>query len=63
MRPTCVFDGYVLRCGPLTGVARSFLWALEAFAERGDARAILALPAGPALPELTQLAGSGVEVI
>jgi glycosyltransferase involved in cell wall biosynthesis len=63
VRPTCVFDGYVLRCGPLTGVARSFLWALEAFAARGDARAILALPAGPAMPEIAQLAGSGVDVL
>ncbi|MDA0374163.1 MAG: glycosyltransferase family 1 protein [Planctomycetota bacterium] len=60
---TCVFDGYVLRCGPLTGVARSFLWALEAFAARGETRSILAMPPGPSMPELEQVAAAGVEVI
>jgi glycosyltransferase involved in cell wall biosynthesis len=63
VRPTCVFDGYVLRCGPLTGVARSFLWALEAFARRGEVRALLALPEGPPLAELELVAAAGVEVV
>lgn len=63
MKHTCVFDGYVLRCGPLTGVARSFLWALAAFAARGEARAILALPEGEPLPELQALARGGVEIV
>jgi glycosyltransferase involved in cell wall biosynthesis len=63
VKPTCVFDGYVLRCGPLTGVGRSFLWALEAFAARADARPVLALPKGEALPELHQAAAAGVEIV
>lgn len=60
---TCVFDGYVLRCGPLTGVGRSFLWALEAFAAHAETRSVLAVPPGPAMPELQQIATAGVDVV
>jgi glycosyltransferase involved in cell wall biosynthesis len=46
------FDGGILGAGPITGVGRSFLHTLGAYAARDDARTVLLLPPGVALPDL-----------
>jgi alpha-1,3-rhamnosyl/mannosyltransferase len=47
---TIAFDGSCLAAGSLTGVERSFLLTLAAFARRGDRRCLLWLPAGARIP-------------
>lgn len=44
MTATIAFDGGVLAAGPITGVGRSFLHALTAYARADSARVILLLP-------------------
>jgi hypothetical protein len=41
---TIAFDGICLGDGPATGVGRSFLNALQAYADRGEAECVLLLP-------------------
>lgn len=49
-RPTVAFDGAILAAGPITGVGRSFITTLAAYAARGEARCVLLLPPGTPAP-------------
>lgn len=49
---TIAFDAACLSDGPITGVARSFLNALQAYAARGEHDCVLLVPEGVAAPSL-----------
>lgn len=52
---TIAFDGACLGDGPITGVARSFLNGLQAYASRGEHDCVLLVPQGAAEPALTNV--------